>query len=369
MSNGSISTVTADPAGGEGHVLQIGSPDNKAKNTYAVIKMALPDGLTVGNITSVSFDLYCPDANSQKKNFVAIVNGVRKNYTGDTPDKRGCPLNTWSRKLALDMSAVALGDAERNATELTLCLGPNVNNSYYYIDNITFAWSTGEADKYVEKNDAEKAQALADNFSLWAGSIMEATAASISEYTVIANPMSDAAPFALRTAASEIECGNDTTGCFFFNDYMGDNFVKTVTDCLSKAYADNGGSASTTFYVKESGLAGNMAKTQAFLTQIDAWTKAGAKIDGISVDLSSAGNAGVQEISDLFKLLSASGKLIRIENLPAGAADSWGDFIGEYFRQVGADRRGGIIFNGTGSLWKNNSRTKVYEAVFNAMHQ
>lgn len=371
MNNGSVATVTADPAGGEGNVLQIGSSDNKARNSYAYLRASLPDGLTVGDIVSVGFDLYCPDANSQKKNFVAIVNGVRKNFTGDTPDKRGCPLDTWSRKLTLDISDMAFSEEESASTELILCLGPNVNNSYYFIDNVTFTWETGEPDKYVEKNEAEKAQALADNFSDWASAVMGAYAPGISDYVVLSNPMSDVAPYSLRTSESESEAGNDIAGEFFFNDYMGDNFLKTVTDCLSKAYAAAEGVGTPVFYVSESGLLGNPDKTNSFLSQVSSWSAAGAKIDGIAISLGriDATDENRSAITNLFQTLSASGKLVRLDNLAVTDADAefYSFLISEYFRLIKAENRAGIIFAGVSDLWKNYSRTEAYEAVFNAL--
>lgn len=377
MNNGSVATVTADPAGGEGNVLQIGSDDNKARNSYAVITFTLPDGLTVADITAVGFDLYCPNTNSQKRNFVAIVNGARKNYSGDTPEKRGCPLETWARKMQLDLTDVeGLSDEDLSSSELTICLGPNVNSSFYYLDNITLAWSTGEPDKYVEKNEAEKAAALADNFGQWAANVMEAAAPGITDYVVLANPMSDMDTYMLRTADNEIECGNDTTGCFFFNDYMGDNYLKTVTDKLSSAYSVAGGNGTPIFYVSESGLLGNSAKTQRLVDQIATWCGAGAKIDGIAVNLplvysSEAGvqAANKQAVTDLFTALAATGKRIRLDNVSMANADAeyYGYVISEYFRLIGSANRAGIIFAGTGDLWKNNARTDVYEAVLNAL--
>lgn len=370
MNNGSVATVTSDPTGGESHVLQVGSPDDKARNSYAIIKTTLADGLTIGDISSIGFDLYCPDANSQKRNFVAILNGVRKNYTGDTPDKRGCPLNTWARKLTLNLNDMQLPDDVRTSTELSLCLGPNVNNSHYYIDNITFTWQTGEPDKFVDKNYEEKALALADNFTSWATGIMEATAPLITEYVVLANPLSDSEPFSLRTAASEIECGNDTTGCFFFNDFMGDNYLKTATDRLTSAYTGNGGTGTPIFYVRETGLAGNKGKTERLVSQIASWSAAGAKIDGIAVELKIPAASGIDraDIANLFSALAATGKLIRLDNVSAnGDAKLYETILSEYLKAVEPAKRGGIIFAGIDELWKGHSRTDAYEAVFNAL--
>lgn len=371
MSNGSVATVAANPSGADGYVLQIGSQTEKAKNSYAILSLSLPDGLTVGNLTSVVFDLYCPDDNSRKKNFVAIVNGIRKNYTGDTPDKRGCPLQTWMSKMTLDLTKVELTDSEKSASELTLGFGPNVNNSYYFIDNVNLTWSTGEPDKYVEKNEEEKAAALADNFDSWAKEVMTACASGISDYVVLANPMSDVAPYSLRTAAGETEAGNDISGSFFFNDYMGDNFIKTVTDCLSKAYTAAEGIGNPNFYVSESGLLGNPDKTQSFINQVASWSAAGAKIDGIAVALgqieSSADNR--QAITNLFQSLAKSGKLVRLDNLSVVNADPvfYEFVVSEYFRLVKPEKRAGIIFAGSSDLWKNNARTDAYEAVLNAL--
>lgn len=377
MTNGSIAVVSANPSGAEGNVLQIGSTEEKAKNSYAELTLSLPNGLTVRNLTSIVFDLYCPDDKSLKRNFVAIINGVRKNFTGDTPEKRGCPLETWMNKVVLDITDVELSEEEKNATEVTVCFGPNVNNSYYFIDNVMLGWTTGVPDKYVEKNDAEKAAALADNFSNWAEVIMTACAPSISDYVVLANPMSDTAPYALRSLQSEAvvdengEIVNDMSGMFFFNDYMGDNYIKTVTDCLSKSYAAAGGSGKPNFFVSESGLLGNADKTQSLIAQVAAWTNAGAKIDGIAVVLENLedSSANRQAMTSLFQSLAGSGKLVRIDNLSMtdANADFYGFVVSEYFRLIKAENRAGIIFAGTSDLWKNNARTDVYEAVIKAL--
>ncbi|MDE6023518.1 MAG: hypothetical protein K2G13_08460 [Muribaculaceae bacterium] len=376
MNNGSTASVAANPSGAEGNVLQVGSATAKARNSYPVFTIALPNGMTVANLTSVVFDLYCPDANSQKRNFVAIVNGIRKNYTGDTPEKRGCPLETWMNKMVLDLTDIELTDEVRNATELTLSFGPNVNNSYYFIDNVLIGWTTGEPDKYVEKTEAEKAAALADNFSSWADNVMSACAPGISEYIVLANPMSDVAPYALRSTESETitdEDGvvvSDLSDKFFFNDYMGDNYLKTVTDCLLKSYSASG-SGTPAFYVSESALLGNSDKTQSFLNQVAAWTAAGAKIDGIAVEMNNLEPTAEnrQAVTALFQSLSNSGKLVRLSNLSVANADAdfYGFVVAEYFRLIKAENRAGIIFAGTYDLWKNNSRTDAYEAVLNAL--
>lgn len=377
MSNGSTATVAANPSGAEGNVLRIGSESEKARNSYPELTITLPEGMNIGNVTSVVFDLYCPDDKSQKRNFVAIINGVRKNYTGDTPEKRGCPLETWMNKMVLDLTQVELTDEEKAATEMTLCFGPNVNSSYYFIDNVLIGWTTGVPDKYVDKDEAEKAAALADNFSVWADNVMTACASSITDYVVLANPMSDVAPYALRSAQSEAvvdEEGNivnDMSGMFFFNDYMGDNYVKTVTDCLSKSYAAADGAGKPNFFVAESGLLGNADKTRSFLNQVAAWSAAGAKIDGIAVVLDNleVSSANRLAVTELFATLAGSGKLIRLDNLSVANADAdfYGFVVSEYFRLIRAEYRAGFIFAGTSDLWKNNARTDAYEAVFNSL--
>lgn len=369
MSNGSIAVVAANPTGADGKVLQIGSDSEKARNSYAELTLLLPNGMNVGNLTSIIFDLYCPDDKSQKRNFVAIINGKRKNFTGDTPDKRGCPLETWMNKLVLDISDMELSDEEKAATEVKLSFGPNVNNSYYFIDNVLIGWTTGVPDKYVDKNEAEKAQALADNFSNWADAVMAVCAPSVSDYAVLANPMSDVAPYALRNAASEAEAGNDISASFFFNDYMGDNFLKTVTDCLSKSYAASEGSGTPNFFVGESGLIGNTEKTRSLISQVAAWTNAGAKIDGIAVDMNNLDATDRQAVTDLFQALAGTGKLVRLDNLSVANADAdfYGFVVSEYFKQIKAENRAGIIFAAISHLWKDNARTDAYEAVLNAL--
>lgn len=367
MNNGSVATVVADPAGEEGNALMVGSPDNKARNSYPVFNISLKDGLTLGDCESVVFDIYCVDKNSQQKNLVMIADDARKNYTGDTPEKRGCPIGQWARRIVeLKFSDVdKLTDADRAKSEFSLSFGPNVLNTYYYIDNVTIYWSTGEPDKYVEKTPAEKSQALADNFDAWAASVMEAVAPSVNEFVVVSNPMSDNPEFMLRSAESE----EAADGCFFFNDYMGDNYVATLTKSFSKAYAANGGNGQAVLYVEESGLLGNADKTARLISQIKAWDAAGAQINGIMVDLPVSDATAKSEVADLFKALAATGKLIRLNNVSFGAASP--EFckfvVEEYLSTIAADKCAGIYFAGTGDLWKNNARSPVYGAIVDAL--
>ena len=376
MSNGSSATVVDDPAGNGGRVLRVGASDDKAKNSYPTFNVSLPDGLTLAGCLQVSFDIYCVDANSQKKNLVLIVNGHRKNFTGDTPDKRGCPLEQWGRKLiSLDFSEVSgLTDEDMASSDFTIALGPNVLNTYYYIDNVTISWQTGEPDKYVEKTEAEKAKALADDFGVWANTIMAATASDITDYVVVANPMSDMDTYMQRTAENEAEAGNDVSGCFFFNDYMGDDYIKTVTDSLAKAYTVAGGQGQLHFYVSESGLLGNAAKTQRLVDQIALWDAAGARIDGVAVNLPLTYNeqtlaADKRAVDDLLSALASTGKLVRLDNVSMANADAefFAYVVSQYMTLIPAQQRAGIIFASTSDLWKNNARTDIYEAVVKSL--
>lgn len=377
MTNGSVATIVEDPAGQSGNVLQIGSPENKAKNSYAIIPISLPQGITLGNLHTITFDIYCVDDNSRKKNLVLFLNGVRKNFTGDTPDKRGCPKDDWGRKLIdLDATECALTDEDRALSSFTLSLGPNVVNSYYYIDNITATWETGEKDKYVEKTDEEKSQALAENFDTWANALMTITAPSTNEYVVLANPMSDDDSYMLRNLENETALGIDTESSFFFNDYMGDNYLVKVTNALKAAYTTAGGTAPLKLYVKESNLLGNPGKVQRLLEQIKLWQAAGAQIDGIAVDLSLAYSvdeaeqkANTEAVDKLFEALGASGLIIRLDNVNMANAnpDYYAYVIGKYFSNVTGDKRGGIIFAGTSDLWKDATRTSVYQAIVNSL--
>lgn len=377
MSNGSIATVVEDPKGDSGNVLEVGSPDNKAKNSYPVINITLPDGLKLGDLTNIVFDIYLVDETSSKKNLVLILNGVRKNFTGDTPAKRGCPVGDWARKIIeFNVADVELSDADRDLSTFTLSLGPNIVNSYYYIDNITANWQTGEPDKYVDKTDAEKAQALADNFDTWVNSMMKVSAPNVNEYVVVSYPMSDDDAYMQRNADNETDLGHDTTSTFFFNDYMGDNYIVSFTNSIKKAYSANGGVNKLKLYVKESDLLGNSGKINRLLKQISDWTSAGAQIDGIAVELPLVYSENTTEqaaneaaVAALFKTLGTTGKLIRLDNVSMSNAnaDYYKYVIKQYCANIPSDKRGGIIFAGTGDLWKDATRTLNYEAVIEGL--
>lgn len=216
-----------------------------------------------------------------------------------------------------------------------------------------------------EKTPAEKSQALADNLDSWAASVMKATASSVNEYIVVSNPMSDNPEFMLRSAESE----GATENCFFFNDYMGDNYVADLTKSFSKSYTANGGNGAAVLYIEESGLLGNADKTTRLINQIKAWDAAGAQINGIVVDLPIGDATTKDEVTALFRSLASTGKLIRLNNVSFGSATP--EFckfvVGEYLSVIPAEKCAGIYFAGTGDLWKNATRTSVFGVVADAL--
>lgn len=372
--NNTVCFVADDPQGPEnGHVLQIGSPEKKAQNNYPVFNISMPDNLTLGNCVSVVFDIYCVDNNSQTRPLVLIVNGKRFN-SQETPQKLGCPLGDWGRRICeIKFSDVEGLTAEDLAsTEFTLSTGCNIRNSYYYIDNVAINWERGEKDKYVDKTLEEQSQALADNFAQWANVAMEQVAPSVSDFVVVANAISDSDEYVLRNQENETALGNDTTNSFFLNDYMGDNYVVTLTKAVAAAYKANGGQGNPTLYVSESALLGNPGKTTRFVNQVKAWIAAGAQIGGVAVELPmnyTDGSDLVAQAKALFGSLKETGVIVRLDNVSMANANAevYGQVVNAYLDTIPASQRGGIIFASTSDLWNNYKRTAVYGAVVDAL--
>ena len=265
------------------------------------------------------------------------------------------------------------------------------------VDATSFTVKEGIADpndnsNFVEKNDEEKREVIDGALQQFIAAAMETTAAHISSWNVVNQPMDDADPSQLATGTGK-NLG-DTE--FYWQDYLGEYYAARAVELARQAYAENGGTAPLKLFVNETGLLDNPAKSTgliAYLQKVEA--DKGVKIDGIGTEIKAVcGVNSIESLRTLFSALAASGKLVRVSKLEVGyrpadaAADSpvagltaaQQDELSEYYQAiiqayltaVPAAQRAGItladpIDNGTSAgVWMSgypNTRRPAYAGV------
>lgn len=389
MTNGSTSTVENDPSGESGKVLHVGG-DVKASYSYPKFDVTLPEGITLGDCTTLIMDFKGKGSSGLYGSGMRLsIDGVEATF--GSPYSMGCQENKWGRGLiAMEISKIALTEEQKKLTSFSIYTGSGTGSGDYYIDNITMRWEVGTSeDQTIIKTPEEKEKIFSDTLNYWIKGLMQAAAGNIKVWDVVKDPMSDKADYMLRSAATD----TDTTGCFYWQDFLGGNYVRKVAGYARKAYQEAGGTDGLKLFVSEYGLEkedGN--KCDRLLKMINQWEEDGTKIDGITVqlplqyslspDTQSQNEAAIEA---MFKKLADSGKNIRVAGLTMTAVDEFGTdipsnewsvsqqfvmaeyynwVIRKYMELIPADRRYGISFASSSVLWnKNHNRQPAYIGI------
>ena len=158
----------------------------------------------------------------------------------------------------------------------------------------------------------------------WIGGMMTACDGKVKAFDAVNEPMSDAAPTELKTAGRD---GSAKTN-FFWQDYLGKDYVRTVV-ALARKY----GPSDLKLFINDYNLEtayNNNAKCKGLIDMIKYWESDGVtKIDGIGTQMhvTCSLNPATQKrnedaVVNQFKLLAATGKLIKISELDMGLADA-----------------------------------------------
>lgn len=332
------------------YFLHATSSEEKANDWDASITYQLSNPLTKGKKYTISFKgkasgavnvCFWPSSDADGKTqylpaFAFTTTWSQISYTW-TPDYALNKMNFEFGKFAGDICIDDFSIVEEGSTE-NLAL-----NSDFDDDNIGM-WSKPSWHNHTtlirDKEESENAggeEAAKDSLNKvldrWVGGMMEACQGKVKAFDVVNEPMSDAAPAELKKAGRKVGTETNVDGnpkeCFFWQDYLGKDYARIVV-ALARKY----GPADLKLFVNDYNLEAaynNNAKCQGLIDMINYWESDGVtKIDGIgtqmhvSVSMDPAAQKRNEDaVVNQFKLLAATGKLIKISELDMGilAAD------------------------------------------------
>jgi len=202
----------------------------------------------------------------------------------------------------------------------------------YYIDNVE--WSLKESGNVIPLTPEEKKDTLTWAMEQWISGMMAACDGKVKAWDVVNEAISGGEErdsegvFALQHAAA----GDKTN--FFWQDYLGDlDYVRTAVR-LAREYGPEGLTLFINDYNLESDWDDN-GKLKSLIKWIERWEADGVtKIDGIGTQmhLKYYTNADIQaskeaHIVEMFKLMAASGKKVRVSELDIEFADAEGNNV------------------------------------------
>ena len=205
----------------------------------------------------------------------------------------------------------------------------------YYFDDIEFGIQ--KKAEGIPLTPEEKKEVLTNELERWIKGMMEACGGSVTAWDVVNEPISGGGEdgngnYALQSATNPDDNGVGGQN-FYWQDFLGDDYVRIPIKFARKYFAENGGnSGDLKLFINDYNLESwwdNNKKVKSLINWIKRWESDGeTKIDGIGTQmhvsyiLNEADQKKQEEsIVNMFELLAASGKLIKITELDMGIVE------------------------------------------------
>lgn len=205
----------------------------------------------------------------------------------------------------------------------------------YYFDDIEFGIQ--KKAEGIPLTPEEKKEVLTNELERWIKGMMEACGGSVTAWDVVNEPISGGGDdgngnYALQSATNPDDNGVGGQN-FYWQDFLGDDYVRIPIKFARKYFAENGGnSGDLKLFINDYNLESwwdNNKKVKSLINWIKRWESDGeTKIDGIGTQmhvsyiLNEADQKKQEEsIVNMFELLAASGKLIKITELDMGIVE------------------------------------------------
>jgi len=244
-----------------------------------------------------------------------------------------------------------------------------------YLDEFVLSSSAvqGGTTTIVPKSPAEKNQIIGAALTNWVSKMVDAASPYVTSWNVVNQPMDDNNPFQLRNGNS-----GAGTGQFYWQDHLGKNY-----GVMAFQLAREHGNSGDLLYISDNNLHNNLDKCRGLIDYVHYIENNGAVVDGIAPQMSLNLSTDVNQVGEMFKLLAATSKMIKITNLNIAMgtgqpstvmfqqqADMYQDVLEMYRTHVPAQQRGGISLGGItdgadyGLLWSPNLNRKPAYAGF-----
>lgn len=270
----------------------------------------------------------------------------------------------------------------------------------FYIDDIVA--EIERSGNTIPLTPEEKAQVLEDEMARWIKGMMEATQGYVKAWDVVNEPLSGG-PWGQRYDLQHAATTSDPSNKFFWQDYLGDDYVRVPIKYARQYFAENGGNPDELkLFINDYNLESDWddnQKLKSLIQWIEQWESDGVtKIDGIGsqMHISYYMNPETQKSKEehvvkMLELMAATGTLVRITELDMGLVDENGNdvptdqvtleqhklmsdyykfIIRKYLEIVPVEQQFGITMwcqtdSPEGSGWRPNSPVGIWDSNFN----
>ena len=169
----------------------------------------------------------------------------------------------------------------------------------------------GPGGNMIEKTPAEKKEIITNALEEFIAGMLSVAKDYVKAWDIVNEPMSDwPDQYALKTGVGKTEMAEDE---FYWQDYMGKDYAVKAIE-----FARKHGNANDILFINDYGLEGGGNKCKGLIAYVEYVESKGAKVDGIGTQMHIDINANKDNIINMFELLAATGKLIKISELDIG---------------------------------------------------
>lgn len=206
----------------------------------------------------------------------------------------------------------------------------------------------GSGDLIIEKTPKQKQDTITYEMRRWIKGMMAASKSNVKAWDVVNEPMDDGSPFNLKTGVGKTL----KTDEFYWQDYMGKDYAVEAF----KLAAQNGNSGDKLF-INDYNLEYSLDKCKGLIDYVKYIESKGARVDGIGTQMHISTTSDKNKIVEMFKLLAATGKLIKVSELDMGVgklttaatdadmiaqSEMYNFVVKKYFELIPAAQRYGI---------------------------
>lgn len=208
----------------------------------------------------------------------------------------------------------------------------------------------GAGDKIIEKTAEQKNTIITEALEKWIAGMLGVSKNYVKAWDVVNEPMDDGKPAELKTGIGRTKLADDE---FFWQDYMGKDYAVKAFQ-LARKY----GNPTDLHFINDYNLEYNLDKCKGLIAYVNYIETKGAKVDGIGTQMHININTSKSNITEMFKLLAATRKMIKVSELDIGLdgvktadatqaqyqaqAEMYKFVIDEYFKNIPAAQRYGI---------------------------
>ena len=192
----------------------------------------------------------------------------------------------------------------------TIAFNLGSNATTYYFDNIVVSWYNSKGVTYEERTPEEKKDTLSAHLEKWIEGIMTASKSNTHAWDVVNEPMDDANPYELKTGVGKTDLAEDE---FYWQDYLGKDYAVTAFK-LAEMYSN----PDDLLFINDYNLEYNLDKCKGIIEYVNYIEEQGARVDGIGTQMHINIDSDKAKITEMFQLLAATGKMIKVSELDIG---------------------------------------------------